>query len=59
MHRWLARTDDPILLDELLSERLGDLKGAWREIPQVTWVVIGRGRDELRPFTPSFPASSA
>jgi hypothetical protein len=37
MHRWLACTDDPILLDELLSGRLGDLKGAWREIPQVTW----------------------
>lgn len=59
MRRWLAYTDDPVLVDKLLSERLGDLKGAWPEIPESTWMVIGRGRDELQPFTPSFPASSA
>jgi predicted glutamine amidotransferase len=37
----------------VVSEPLGDLKGAWREVPEGTCVVISGGRDELRPFTPT------
>ena len=36
----------------VVSEPLGDLKGAWREVPEGTCVVISWGRDELRPFAP-------
>jgi predicted glutamine amidotransferase len=36
----------------VVSEPLGDLKGAWREVPEATCVVISGGRDELRPFAP-------
>jgi predicted glutamine amidotransferase len=36
----------------VVSEPLGDLKGAWREVPEGTCVVISGGRDELRPFAP-------
>jgi hypothetical protein len=59
MRRWLAYTDDPVLVDKLPSERVGERKGAWPKIPEVTWVVIGRGRDELQPLAQRFPASSA
>ena len=50
--------DNPVLHDLsdqtrlVVSEPLGDLKGAWREIPEATCVVISGGREELRPFTP-------
>jgi glutamine amidotransferase len=50
--------DNPVLhkvSDEsrlVVSEPLGDLKGAWREVPEATCVVISAGRDELRPFIP-------
>jgi predicted glutamine amidotransferase len=37
----------------VVSEPLGDLKGAWREVPEATCAVISGGRDELRPFTPT------
>ena len=37
----------------VVSEPLGDLKGAWREVAEGTCVVISGGRDELRPFTPT------
>jgi len=37
----------------VVSEPLGDLKGAWREVPEATCVAISGGRDELQPFTPT------
>jgi glutamine amidotransferase len=43
----------------VVSEPLGDLKGAWREVPEATCVVISGGSEEAQPFTPSFPASTA
>jgi predicted glutamine amidotransferase len=51
--------DNPMLHDLsdqtrlVVSEPLGDLKGAWREVPEATCVIISGGRDELRPFTPA------
>src|SRR6478752_3329056 len=46
----------------IVSEPLGDLKGAWREVPESTCLVIQGGREQLHPFTPvptTSPASSA
>ena len=46
----------------VVSEPLGSLKGAWREVPESTCLVIRGGREQLHPFTPSpttSPASSA
>jgi glutamine amidotransferase len=40
----------------VVSEPLGDLEGAWNEVPESSWGVIREGQDELRPFTPR-PAS--
>ena len=37
----------------VVSEPLGGLKGAWREIPEGTCVVVRGGREELRPFAPT------
>ena len=37
----------------VVSEPLGDLKGAWRAVPEATCVAISGGRDELQPFTPT------
>jgi len=39
----------------VVSEPLGELRGAWREVPESTCVVIQRGQEELRPFTPMVP----
>jgi predicted glutamine amidotransferase len=57
--------DNPIL-DRLsddarliVSEPLGDLHGAWREVPEATCVVVHGGREELRPFVPAEPAVAA
>jgi glutamine amidotransferase len=36
----------------VVSEPLGDLRGAWREVPESTCVVVRRGAEELRPFSP-------
>jgi hypothetical protein len=41
----------------VVSEPLGDLKGAWRAVPEATSVLIDGGREELQPFTP-WPAGS-
>ena len=49
--------DNPILhrLSEesrlVVSEPLGDLAGAWNEVPEASYGVIREGQDELRPFT--------
>ena len=37
----------------VVSEPLGDLKGAWREVPESTCVVVRHGREELQPFAPT------
>jgi predicted glutamine amidotransferase len=36
----------------VVSEPLADLAGAWIEIPESTAMVVRRGPDEMRPFTP-------
>ena len=36
----------------VVSEPLGELEGAWNEVPESTWGVIQEGDDELHPFSP-------
>jgi predicted glutamine amidotransferase len=54
--------DNPVLhglSDEtriVVSEPLGDLAGAWNEVPESSYGVIQEGRDELHPFTPRPPS---
>ncbi len=36
----------------VVSEPLGDLPGAWNEVPESHVGIIQPGDDELRPFTP-------
>jgi predicted glutamine amidotransferase len=40
----------------IVSEPLGDLEGAWNEVPESSWGVVQEGQDELHPFEPSPPA---
>jgi predicted glutamine amidotransferase len=47
----LQRLSDDARL--VVSEPLGGLKGAWREVPEGTCVVIRNGREEQLPFTPT------
>jgi predicted glutamine amidotransferase len=37
----------------VVSEPLGDLRGAWREVPESTCVTISGGTDHLQPFQPA------
>jgi predicted glutamine amidotransferase len=37
----------------VVSEPLGGLRGAWREVPEGTCVVVRRGQEEQRPFAPT------
>jgi glutamine amidotransferase len=39
----------------VVSEPLGDLEGAWNEVPESSWGVIQEGQDELHPFAPRPP----
>ena len=54
--------DNPLfhtLSDEtrlVVSEPLGDLAGAWNEVPESSYGVIQQGQDELHPFTPRPPS---
>jgi glutamine amidotransferase len=54
--------DNPVLhelSDEtrlVVSEPLGDLKGAWNEVPESSYAVVQEGQDELHPFSPRPPA---
>ncbi len=42
----------------IVSEPLGDLAGAWNEVPESSYGVVQHGRDELHPFRPrSMPAA--
>ncbi|KOG44677.1 glutamine amidotransferase [Streptomyces virginiae] len=36
----------------VVSEPLGDLPGAWNEVPESTYGIVEPGRDSLHPFTP-------
>ncbi len=36
----------------IVSEPLGDLAGAWNEVPESSYGVVFGGEDELRPFLP-------
>jgi predicted glutamine amidotransferase len=42
----------------VVSEPLGSLKGAWREVPESTCLVIEGGREQMHPFSP-IPATLA
>ena len=39
----------------VVSEPLGDLEGAWNEVPEASWGVVQEGQDELHPFAPVPP----
>jgi predicted glutamine amidotransferase len=39
----------------VVSEPIGDLKGAWNEVPESHYGVVQAGQDTLRPFTPRPP----
>jgi glutamine amidotransferase len=39
----------------VVSEPLGDLAGAWNEVPESSYGVIHEGDDELHPFRPVAP----
>lgn len=41
----------------VVSEPLGDLVGAWREVPESTCVTVAAGNEELMPFSPAPPES--
>ena len=36
----------------VVSEPLGDLKGAWHEVPESSCLVVHGGHEELLPFVP-------
>ena len=40
----------------VVSEPIGDLPGAWDEVPEASYGVVQKGRDALRPFVPKAPA---
>lgn len=54
----LQYPDNPVLHEVsedarlVVSEPLGDLRGAWREVPESTCLVVHGGRLELREFSP-------
>jgi len=39
----------------IVSEPLGDLRGAWREVPESSCLVVHAGEQELFPFVPVGP----
>lgn len=53
--------DNPLLHDLsdetrlVVSEPLGDLRGAWREVPESSSVTVHGTEDEVRPFAPITP----
>lgn len=42
----------------VVSEPIGDLPGAWNEVPESSYGVVGGGDDQLHRFTPKAPAKS-
>ncbi|HEY2159817.1 MAG TPA: class II glutamine amidotransferase [Solirubrobacteraceae bacterium] len=51
-----ALSDDARLI---VSEPVGDLPGAWTEVPEGSWGVAGQSDDQLRPFKPKPPSKAA
>ncbi len=55
--------DNPVLHDLsddariVVSEPLGHLRGAWREVPESTCLIVRGGSEELRDFSPT-PATA-
>ena len=56
-HAAAASTPNREILEEvsddtrlIVSEPIGDLPGAWNEVPESTYGIVGRGHDELLPF---------
>ena len=41
----------------VVSEPLGSLRGAWREVPESTCLVVDGGREQLHPFSPATTAA--
>jgi predicted glutamine amidotransferase len=39
----------------VVSEPIGDLPGAWVEMPEASYAVVAKGGDQLLPFTPHPP----
>jgi glutamine amidotransferase len=39
----------------VVSEPLGDLAGAWNEVPESSYGVVQEGEDEMHPFRPRLP----
>ena len=39
----------------VVSEPIGDLPGAWIEMPEATYAVVTKGDDRLLPFAPKLP----
>ena len=39
----------------VVSEPLGDLRGAWREVPESTCLVVHGGGEDMYPFSPAAP----
>ena len=42
----------------IVSEPIGDLPGAWNEVPESSWGLVGRGEDQLHPFKVKPPATA-
>jgi predicted glutamine amidotransferase len=43
----------------IVSEPIGDLPGAWTEVPEASYAVVGRGDGQLRPFKAKLPPKAA
>lgn len=56
--------DNPVLHDlsdetrVVVSEPLGDLRGAWLEVPESSCLVVDGGDEEILPFTPTVPVAA-
>jgi predicted glutamine amidotransferase len=42
----------------VVSEPIGDLPGAWAELPEASYGVVSKGGDQLLPFTPRPPSKA-
>ena len=51
----LAELSDDTRL--VVSEPIGDLPGAWNEMPEASYGVVGHGSDQLQRFAPKPPAA--
>jgi predicted glutamine amidotransferase len=43
----------------IVSESIGDLPGAWTEVPEASYGVVGDGEDRLLPFKAKLPPKAA